>query len=123
MTTVPAQGSFVCGDLALAVDAGTETETFDAVLKNGVARIRISRSWQGVTLTGSDGRTYRASGQTRARFVLVDPDFDNPVWGHEVVLVRFRSGSDGSSLYLREEITIRNGSEDGVVSGPCDFAA
>ncbi len=123
MTTVPVHGNFICGALALSVNAGTETEIFDAVLENGIVRIRISRSWQGVTLTGSDGQTYRASGQAHARFVLVDPDFDNPVWGHEVVLVRFRSGSDGSSLYLREEITIRNGSEDDVVSGPCDFAA
>ena len=122
MTTVPAQGSFVCGALALSITDGTETETFDAVLRNGVARIRISRSWQGVTLAGSDGRTYRASGQTHARFVLVDPDFDNPVWGHELVVVRFRSGTHGSTLYLREEIKIRHGNESDVVSGPCDFA-
>ena len=122
MTTVPVHGNFICGALALSVNAGTETEIFDAVLENGIVRIRISRSWQGVTLTGSDGRTYRASGQTHARFVLVDPDFDNPVWGRELIIVRFRSGPQRSTLYLREEIKIRHGSESDVVSGSCDFA-
>ncbi|WP_426566177.1 hypothetical protein ACPPVT_06370 [Angustibacter sp. McL0619] len=122
VTTVPAEGRFTCGDLVLTINGGTETEVFDGVLVHGVAVVRIHRLWNGVTLTGSDRRSYRATANTRAKFVLVDPDFDNPIWGHEVVVVRFRGGPTGSPGRLREEITIRNGVETDVVSGRCDFA-
>lgn len=121
VTTVPAEGAFTCGDLTLTIETGTETEIFDGVLKDGVARIRITREWDRVTLKGSDGRSYRASGHTRARFVLVDPDFENPVWGHELILVKFRTASHRPVGYLREELRIRHGVETDVVSGPCDF--
>jgi hypothetical protein len=121
VTTVPAEGTFTCGDLTLTIESGSETETFDGVLQNGVVRIRITRDWDDVTLEGSDGRSYRASGHTRARFVLVDPDFDNPVWGREDILVKFRTVSHRLVGYLREVIRIRHGVETDVVSGPCDF--
>ena len=122
VTTVPAEGMFTCGELTLTVESGTETEIFDGVLQNGVARIRIARDWDNVVLEGSDGRSYLASGHTRARFVLVDPDFDNPVWGHERIVVRFSTASHRPVGYIREEIRIRQGVETDVVSGPCDFA-
>ncbi len=120
VTTVPASGAFRCGDLLLTVDGGTETEVFDGVLVDGVARIRITRSYRGVTLAGSDGGRYRATAHVRARFVLVAPDFDNPVWGIEVIRVRFH-GRHGSPGFLNEVLTIRDGVENDVVSGPCDY--
>lgn len=122
VTTVPAQGAFTCGHLTLTVTGGTETETFDGVLRHGVARIFIARDWDDVTLEGSDGRSYVALGHTRARFVLVEPDLENPVWGQEDILVRFRTASHRAIGYLRETIRIRKGVETDVVSGPCDFA-
>lgn len=122
VTTVPAEGMFHCGDLVLSINGGTETEIFDGVLKHGVARVRIIRLWHGVTLAGSDGRHYRASGRAHARFVLVAPDFDNPVSGHEVINVRFHVRRHGSPGYLHEELIINDGVETDVVSGPCDYA-
>ena len=122
VTTNPAQGAFRCGDLLLTVNGGTETEIFDGVLKNGVARIRIVRFARGVTLTGSDGRHYRASAHVHARFVLVAPDFDNPVWGQEIINVRFFGARHRSAGYLHEELLINDGVETDVVTGPCDYA-
>ncbi len=121
VTTSPAAGRFRCGDLVLTVDGGTETETVDGVLVGGVARVRVQRHYRGVTLAGSDGGRYRATAHVTARFVFVAPDFDNPVWGREVIDVRFH-GRHGSPGYLHEELTIRDGVETDVVTGPCDYA-
>lgn len=114
-------GEFRCGDLVLRVTNGKETEVQDGYLRNGVARVAIYRTWHGVVLAGSDGRTYRASGGTVGWFVLRSPDFDNPVSGLEVIQVFFRSGPKSSPGWLREVIRIRGGHETDVVSGPCDF--
>jgi hypothetical protein len=122
VTSVPVEGQFICGDLVLTADGGTETEIFDAILRNGVLRIRIRRDAHDVTLAGSDGYRYTATSHVRARFLLVSPDFENPVWGYEFIIVRFRGGPHRSPLHLREELVIRNGTETDVVSGPCDFA-
>ena len=119
--THPLEATFHCGDLRLRVTGGTETETFDGDLREGVARVSISRIWRRVTLAGSDGRTYRASAATVAWFVLKAPDFEHPVRGLEVVQVFFRGGPQKSPGYIRETIRIKHGHETDVVSGPCDF--
>ena len=76
--TYPARGKFRCGDLVLTVNGGTETETSDGDLRNGVAHVSISRIGRQVTLAGSDGRTYRAAGFTLGWFVLEAPHFNKP---------------------------------------------
>ena len=82
--THKARGKYVCGDFALRVTHGTETDTTDADLRNGVVHLSISRTSPHLMLRGSDGRTYRASVVTAAWFVLRAPDFDKPVHGLEV---------------------------------------
>jgi hypothetical protein len=121
VTTAPAEGRFRCGDLVLTADGGTETEIFDGVRVGDVVRIRITRRYDGVTMAGSDGRRYRARAHVEARFVLVAPDFDNPVWGREVIWVRFLGGPKSSPGWLHEVLTIRDGVEHDVVTGPCDY--
>lgn len=116
------RGTFTCGELTLEIFQGTETETTDGDLRDGIARISISRTWRNVKLHGSDGRIYRAMGVTVAWFVFHAPDLEHPVTGLEVVQVVFRGGPDKSPGWLREKINIRNGHETDIVDGPCDFA-
>jgi hypothetical protein len=122
VTSTPASGKFRCGGLRLTVTGGTEIEVFDGLETRGVTFIEIHRRWNHVRLTGSDGRTYRATGSTREKVVLVEPDDDNPVWATEIVRVRFHNRHLDSPRYLREVIKTRNGVRTDVVTGPCDFA-
>jgi hypothetical protein len=114
--------TFICGDLTLRVTRGTSTQTTDADLRNGVARISISRIGPPVRLRGSDGRTYRASGATLAWFVLRAPDFETPVHGLEITQIMFSGGPDKSPGWLRERIKWTDQHETESVNGPCDFA-
>jgi hypothetical protein len=113
--------TFVCGDLTLRVTHGWMTETNDADLRAGVARISTSRIARGVRLHGSDGRTYRASGVTAAWFVLRAPDFETPTHGLEISQVMFRGGPDKSPGWLRERIAWVDQHETETVKGPCTF--
>lgn len=122
VTTTPAEGRFRCGELLLTVTAGTQTEVIDGRLHNGVANVRIQRRYDGVTLAGSDGRTYRATAHVNSHFVLVAPDFDNPVRGDEIIHVSFLGGPQGSPGYLNEHLRIRDGVETDDVTGPCNYA-
>ena len=122
VTTSPAEGRFQCGDLLLTVTAGTETEIFDGTFKNGVVHVWIQRRYEGVTLAGSDGLVYRANAHVNAHFVLIAPDFDNPVRGDELIHVSFLGGPQGSPGYLNEHLRIRDGVEADEVTGPCDYA-
>ncbi len=122
VTTSPAEGRFRCGDLLLIVTAGTQTELIDSRFKGGVANVRIQRSYDGVTLSGSDGKVYRATAHVNARFVLVAPDFDNPVRGDEIIHVSLLGGPQGSPGYLNEHLRIRGGVETDQVTGSCDYA-
>jgi hypothetical protein len=122
VTTSPAEGRFRCGDLLLTVTAGTQTEIIDGRLKDGVVHVRIQRHYDGVTLAGSDGHVYRAASQVDAQFVLIAPDFDNPVRGDEIIHVSFLGGPQGSPGYLNEHLRIRDGVETDAVTGPCEYA-
>ena len=122
VTTTPTAGMFRCGRLRLEVTHGTETETFDGLKTRGVTFIEIHRRWQHVRLIGSDGRTYRPTGSTRGKYVLVEPNDNKPAWATEVIEVRFHNRHVGSPGYLREVIKWRDGVRTDVVTGPCDFA-
>jgi hypothetical protein len=120
--TEPLRGAtFRCGGLTLHATRGRSIETTDADLREGVARISISRVWRDVHLRGSDGLMYRASGTTAAWFVLHSPDFDTPVHGLEVNQVMFRGGPDKSPGWLRERIKWSHRHETDRVDGPCTF--
>ena len=120
--TEPLRGdTYICGDLTLRVTRGTMTETNDGDLRAGVARVFISRTYRGVRLRGTDGRTYRASAVTAAWFVLHAPDFETPVHGLEVINVMFRGGPDKSPGWLRERISWVDKHETDTVQGPCTF--
>ncbi len=121
-TTSPLEGRFQCGDILLTVTAGTETEIVDSTFKNGVLHVRIQRRYEGVALAGSDGVVYRATAHVNAHFVLIAPDFDNPVRGDELIHVSFLGGPQGSPGYLNEHLRIRDGVETDEVTGPCDYA-
>ena len=122
VTTSPAEGRFRCDGLLLTVIAGIQTEIIDGRFKNGVARVRIQRSYDGVTMAGSDGRVYTATAHVNALFVLVAPDFDNPVSGDEIIHISFHGGPQGSLGYLNEHLRIRGGVETDEVTGPCTYA-
>lgn len=122
VTTSPAEGRFRCGELLLTVTAGTQTETVDGRFKDGVVHVRIQRRYDGVTMAGSDGRVYRATAHVNSQFVLIAPDFDNPVRGDEIIHVSFLGGPEGSPGYLNEHLRIRNGLETNQVTGTCDYA-
>jgi hypothetical protein len=122
VTTSPAEGQFRCGGILLTVNAGTQTEIIDGRMANGVVHVRIERRYDGVTLAGSDGRTYRAIAHVSSHFVLVAPDLDNPVRGDENIHVSFLGGRHGSLGYLNEHLRIRNGVETDLVTGSCDYA-
>jgi hypothetical protein len=122
VTTSPAEGRFRCGELLLTATAGTQTEIIDGRFKNGVANVRIQRRYDGVTMAGSDGRVYRATAHVNSHFVLIAPDFDNPVRGDEIIHVSFLGGPQGSPGYLNEHLRIRGGVETDQVTGPCDYA-
>jgi hypothetical protein len=120
--TEPLRGAtFSCGGLTLHATRGKSIETTDADLRNGVARVSISRIWRGVRLHGSDGRAYRASSVTAAWFVLRDPDFETPAHGLEVNQVMFRGGPDKSPGWLREQIKWVHHHDTDRVDGPCTF--
>ncbi|HET6627967.1 MAG TPA: hypothetical protein VFG63_16370 [Nocardioidaceae bacterium] len=122
VTTSPAEGRFLCGELLLTVTGGTQTEIIDGRLKNGVAIVRIQRRYDGVTMAGSDGLVYRATAHVNSHFVLIAPDLDNPVRGDEVIHVSFLGGPQGSPGHLNEHLRIRDGVETDQVTGPCDYA-
>ena len=122
VTTSPAEGRFRCGELLLTATAGTQTEIIDGRFKNGVANVRIQRRYDGVTMAGSDGRVYRATAHVNSHFVLIAPDFDNPVRGDEIIHATFLGGPTGSPGYLHEHLRIRGGVETDQVTGPCDYA-
>jgi hypothetical protein len=109
VTTSPAEGRFRCGELLLTTTAGTQTEIIDSRFKNGVANVRIQGDYDGVTMAGSDGLVYRATAHVNAHFVLIAPDFDNPVRGDEIIHVSFVGGPQGSPGYLNEHLRIRGG--------------
>jgi len=121
VTTSPAEGRFRCGELLLTTTAGTQTEIIDGRFKNGVVNVRIQRRYDGVTMAGSDGRVYRATAHVDSHFVLIAPDFDNPVRGDEIIHVNFLGGPQGSAGYLHEHLRIRGGVETDQVTGPCDY--
>ena len=122
VTTSPAEGQFRCGELLLTTTAGTQTEIIDGSFKNGVANVWIRRRYDDVAVAGSDGRVYRATAQVNSHFVLIAPDFDNPVRGDEIIHVSFLGGPQGSPGYLNEHLQIRDGVETDQVSGPCGYA-
>jgi hypothetical protein len=126
VTTEPAEGQFRCGELLLTVNGGTQTETVDSTLRgtltHGVAHILIRRAYHAITLVGSDGRSYRASAHAWERVILRAPDFENPVWAHEVAMVTFYGGPHGSPGFVKENLTINHGVETDTVTGACDFA-
>lgn len=122
VTTSPAEGRFQCGELLLSVTAGTETEIFDGSFKSGVVHVWIQRRYEGVTMAGSDGLVYRATAHVNSHFVLVAPDFDNPVRGDEIIHVSFLGGPQGSPGYLNEHLRIRDGVETDEVTGSCNYA-
>jgi len=122
VTTSPAEGRFRCGELLLTATAGIQTEIIDGSFKNGVVNVRIQRRYDGVTMAGSDGRVYRATAHVNAHFVLIAPDFDNPVRGDEIIHVSFLGGPQGSPGYLNEHLRIRDGVETDQVTGPCNYA-
>jgi hypothetical protein len=122
VTTSPAEGRFRCGELLLTTTAGTQTEIIDGALMNGVVHVRIQRRYDDVTMTGSDGLVYHAIAHVDAQFVLIAPDFDNPVRGDEIIHVTFFGGQQGSPGYLNEQLRIREGVETDQVTGPCDYA-
>ena len=121
VTTSPAEGRFRCDGLLLTVIAGIQTEIIDGRFKNGVVNVRIQRRYDGVTMAGSDGRVYRATAHVDSHFVLIAPDFDNPVRGDEIIHVNFLGGPQGSAGYLHEHLRIRGGVETDQVTGPCDY--
>jgi hypothetical protein len=126
VTTEPVEGQFRCGDLLLTVNGGTQTETVDSTLRgtltHGVVHILIRRSYDHITLVGSDGRDYRASAFAWERVILRAPDFDNPVWAHEIAQVTFHGGPHGSPGFVRENLTIKHGVETDTITGACNFA-
>jgi hypothetical protein len=122
VTTSPFEGRFQCAGVLLTVTAGTETEIFDSTFKDGVVHVWIQRRYEGVTLAGSDGLGYRAIAHVNAHFVLVAPDFDNPVRGDELIHLTILGGPQGSPGYLNEHLRIRDGVETDEVTGPCNFA-
>ena len=122
VTTSPVEGRFRCGELLLTAIAGTQTEIIDGRFHNGVVHVRIQRRYDGVVMAGSDGGVYRATAHVNAHFVLVAPDFDNPVRGDEIIHVSFLGGPQGSPGYLNEHLGIRDGVETDQVTGPCDYA-
>ena len=121
VTVSPVEGRFRCGELLLTATSGTQTEIIDGRLKNGVVTVRIQRRYDRVTMAGSDGRVYRATAHVNAHFVLIAPDFDNPVRGHEIIHVSFH-GDHGSPGYLNEHLRIRDGMETDEVTGTCEYA-
>jgi hypothetical protein len=112
---------FRCGHLLLTATAGTEVETTDGDRRNGVVRFFLSRVSKGLTLSGSDGRTYRASSVVLQWDVLIPPNVKRPVRGREFIQVVFRGGPAASPGYLHERLVIRDGHKTDTVSGPCDY--
>jgi hypothetical protein len=102
------------------------TETVDSTLRgtltHGVVHVLIRRSYDHITLVGSDGRDYRASAFAWERVILRAPDFDNPVWAHEIAQVTFHGGPHGSPGFVRENLTIKHGVETDTITGACNFA-
>jgi hypothetical protein len=121
VTVSAAEGRFRCGELLLTVVGGTQTETVDGRLKDGVAHVRIERAYDDVVLAGSDGRDYRATSHVSSVFVLVAPDLENPVRGDELIHVSFH-GAQGSPGHLEEHLRIRDGIETDEVTGTCGYA-
>jgi hypothetical protein len=89
----------------LARGRGTQTEIIDGTLINGVAHVWVQRRYDDVTMTASDGRVYRAIAHVSAQFVLIAPDFDNPVRRNEIIHVTFLGGPQESPGYLNERRT------------------
>lgn len=121
--TRPVSGVFQCGALTLTIVGGTETELIKGTLIGDTTRLSIHRFFRGVTLLGSDGETYRAVATARAHFVLVAPNDDDPVSGHELITARFVGGPSTSPLSLREEFRFVDGVQTTPeITGSCDFA-
>lgn len=112
-------GSTICGDLVLTSSGGSYTERVDAVLVGDVVHYNLVRTYQGLTYAGSDGHAYRGSATSHATFLL-DANTGEPISGREVNHATFY-GTTGSPGYLHEVLTITDGVESDVVTGPCTF--
>lgn len=112
---------FRCGALLLTADGGTFTETTDGTLKDGTLRVRIVRTYDDLTLAGSDGRTYRANAFAHEFVTLIAPDFANPVFAVEVNGTRFFDGSNGVVGWVHEVLRTSHGTTTDHVTGPCTF--
>lgn len=112
-------GSTICGDLVLSNASGSYTERVEAVLVGDVVHYNLVRTYQGLTFAGSDGNAYRGSASSHATFVL-DANTGEPISGREVNHATFY-GTSGSPGYLHEVLTIADGAETDVVTGPCTF--
>jgi hypothetical protein len=113
--------ALVCDGLVLTVTGGTQVEKVVSTSLHGVVRINIVRTYHGLTFSGSDGATYRATSTAHQSVLLADPDDDEPLATREVIQLTFR-GSHGSPGSLHEVFTIRDGVETDVITGNCDFA-
>jgi hypothetical protein len=111
---------FQCGTVLLTATGGTYTETTDGTLKNGILHVRIVRTYEHLTLSGSDGLAYRADAFAHELATLIAPDFESPVFSIEVNDIRFFSGPNRSPGWVHEVLKTSHGSTTEQVSGPCN---
>jgi hypothetical protein len=110
---------FQCGTVLLTATGGTYTETTDGTLKNGILQVRIVRTYDHLTLTGSDGRAYTATAFAHQLATLIAPDFETPVFSIAVNDIRFFGGPNRSPGWVHEVRKTSHGSMTDQVSGPC----
>jgi hypothetical protein len=110
---------FRCGTVLLTATGGTYTETTDGTLKDGVVHVRIVRTYDDLTLSGSDGRPYTADAFAHQLAILIAPDFDNPVFSIEVNDIKFSGGPTGIPGRIHEVLKTSHGSTTDRTTGGC----
>jgi hypothetical protein len=117
----PFEASIICGDVVVTATGGTYTEKVEAVLVNGVIHYNLVRTYNDLTLSGSDGVTYRAASSTHET-ALVSPDTGEPISVREVGQTTI-FGPDGALGYLHEVLIIEGANRTDILTGTCHYAA
>jgi hypothetical protein len=119
--TDPFEASIICGDVVVTATGGTYTEKVEAVLVNGVIHYNLVRTYNDLTLAGSDGVTYRAASSAHET-ALISPDTGEPLSVREVGQTTI-FGPNGALGYLHGVLIIEGANRTDTVTGTCHYAS
>jgi hypothetical protein len=91
------------------------------VLVNGTIHYNLARTYNNLTLDGSDGVRYRATASAHET-ALISPETGEPISAREVGQTTI-FGPEGLLGYIHDVLVIEGSNRTEVLTGTCAFAA